>query len=108
LTIFQKLWIIEEKRFMTFREIIQRGVWVYGRAEHYTQAGIEVIENSSDEILVLAKEMNERLDGTWIPNEGDEELQNRFRSLFPPGFPWSGFPGRIGAEFLRQNRELLD
>ncbi len=113
LTIFKKLWLIEEKRFMTFREIFARGVYIWLNVKQYTQeeykqAGIEPIENSADEILALAKEMNERLDGTWVGNDEDEELQIRFRSLFPPGFPWEGFPGRIGAEFLRQNRQLLD
>lgn len=108
LTIFKKLWIVGEKRFMTFREIVERGMWTHIRAAQFSQAGIEPIENSSDEILALAKEMDERLDGTWVGKDEDEELQKRFRSLFPPGFPWNGFPGRIGAEFLRQNRKLLD
>ncbi len=113
LTIFKKLWFIEEKRFMTFREIFARGVYIWLNVKQYTQeeykqAGIEPIENSADEILALAKEMNERLNGTWVGKDEDEELQARFRSLLPPGFPWIGFPGRIGAEFLRQNRQLLD
>jgi putative glycosyltransferase (TIGR04372 family) len=108
LTIFKRLWLIEKKRFMTFREVIRWGVWTYGRHKQFAEARIEVIENSADEVLALAQEMNERLDGTWIGKDEDEELQARFRSLLPPGFPWNGFPGRIGAEFLRENRQLLD
>ena len=108
LTIFKRLWLIEKKRFMTFREVIRWGVWTYGRHKQFAEARIEVIENSADEVLALAQEMNERLDGIWVGKDEDEDLQDRFHSLFPSDFPWNGFPGRIGAEFLRQNRELLD
>ena len=74
----------------------------------FVQANIETIENSAEEILALTKEMNERLDGVWIGNDGDGELQRQFRSLFSSGHRCYGFPSRIGAEFLRQNRELLE
>jgi len=52
--------------------------------------------------------MNERLDGGFEYTEEDEELQNQFRSLFQPHHHCYGFPARIGAKFLRQNRELLE
>jgi len=104
----KKLWSSEKKRFLTFHEILACGADKSLHTHEYKQAGIEVIENTDEEILALAKEMNERLDGTWVNREEDEELQRRFRALFPPGYRCYGFPSRIGAEFLRQNRELLD
>jgi len=78
-----------------------------GLSEKYDQAGIEVIENTEEEILDLAREMNERIDGKWITLDEDEELQKRFRALFPEGHRCHGAPSRLGAELLRQNRELL-
>lgn len=52
--------------------------------------------------------MDERLKGMWQTTEEDEELQRRFWSLFKPSELNRVFRSRIGAEFLRQNRELLD
>jgi putative glycosyltransferase (TIGR04372 family) len=104
----KKLWSIKEKRFLAFPAIVDNGIDSLMKNFQYTQAGIEVIENTSDEVLALAKEMNARLDGTWVTTEEDEYLQQRYRDLFPPGHFCYGFPSRIGAEFLRQNRALLE
>ena len=104
----KKLWSIEQKRFLTYREIVSSGIDTWARSERYVKAGIEVVENTPDEILALAKEMNARLDGSWISAKEDEQLQQHFRDLFPVSHETYGFPCRIGAEFLRQNKELFD
>ena len=77
-------------------------------SEKHEQLGVEVMENTAEEITALAVEMDERLKGTWQTTEEDEELQRRFWSLFKPSELNQVFLSRIGAEFLRQNRELLD
>ena len=104
----KKLWLREERRFLTFREILDSGIGRFLRSEQYEQLGIEVVENTPEEITALAVEMDERLKGTWQTTEEDEGLQRRFWSLFKPGELHGVFLSRIGAEFLRQNRELLD
>ena len=101
-----KLWLIEEKRFLTFREIVKLGTFGSGRA--LKQAGVEIVKNTPDEILGLTKEMNARLDGTWVTSTEDEELQKRYRAIFPEGHQFYGFPSRISAEFLRQNQALME
>lgn len=53
-------------------------------------------------------EMDERLNGAWRTTDQDEELQKRFWSLFPTSELNGVFLSRIGTEFLRQNRELLN
>ena len=45
--------------------------------------------------------------GRFQYTEEDEELQSRFHSLYQPHHSCYGTPARIGAEFLRQNKELL-
>ena len=108
LLIPKKLWSIEAKRFLTFREIVGSGIDEWIRSELYSEARIELVQNLPEEILALAREMNDRIDGTWVADSEDEELQERYRRLFPPGHNAHGSPSRIGAEFLRQNRELLE
>jgi putative glycosyltransferase (TIGR04372 family) len=115
----KKIWSIEEKRFLTFREYIEFAGEVRGGniregvcMNIYTDNKLAegkylVIENTAEEILDLAMEMNERLDGTFRITEEDEELQKRFHSLLHPDDYFYGTPSRIGAKFLRQNKELL-
>ena len=65
-------------------------------------------ENSPEEILELAKEMNARLDGTWQFFKEDEDLQEKFWDTFPSSHPEGKCPSRIGAHFLRENKNLLE
>lgn len=104
----KKLWLREEHRFLTFREILDSGVGRFLYGEQYEQLGIEVVENTPEQITALAIEMDERLKGTWKTTEEDEELQRRFWSLFKPSELNGVLLSHIGMEFLRQNRELLD
>jgi len=111
LIIPKKLWSREERRFLGFFD--RRVVNLY-RSEQYEQLGIEPVENIPEEITALAVEMDERLQGTWQTTKEDEELQRRFWSQFRPSIVLNPserqgiIVSRIGAEFLRQNRELLD
>lgn len=106
--ITKKLWWKEQSRFLRYKEIVDWGADNWGSIESFTEAGLEVIENSSDEILALALEMNGRLDGTWVTTDEDEELQERCRAIFPSGHRCHNYPSRMGSSFLRQNRELID
>ena len=92
---------------MTFREILDSGKRSFLKSEEYKQLGIKIVENTPEEIAAVAVEMDERLRGTWQTAEEDEELQRRFWSLFKPSELNRNFLPRIGAEFLRQNQELL-
>ena len=89
------------------RETIEMGADMWLRGSYYKSAGIELIENTPEEITALALEMDARIDGTWITTDEDEKLQMRFWSIFPDNHPAKTCPSRIGAEFLRQNRDWL-
>jgi len=57
----KKLKVTKEDRLMTFPEIFHSGVGRFLHAEQYQQTGIEVIDNSPQEITDLALEMDDRL-----------------------------------------------
>ncbi len=107
ISIPKKLWLKAQRRFMTFPEIVNSDIGLFFRSDLYEARGIEVIENTSEEIFDVVTEMDERLKGTWIPNNGDEELQKEFWRLFKPNKYYRVFASRIGTKFLRQNRDLL-
>lgn len=108
LSIAKKLWLRKEHRLMTFREILESGAGRFLHTEQYEQMGLDIIDNTPEEITAVAIEMEERLKGTWKSTEEDEELQRRFWSLFKPSELHGIIKGRIGADFLHQNQGLLE
>lgn len=107
-SITKKLWLRKEKRFMTFREIMESGARRFVQARQYEEMGVDIIENSPEEIAALAVEADERLRGTHETTEEDKELQKRFWSSFKSNDPNRTFRAHIGADFLRKNSFLLE
>lgn len=112
IVIFKKVRDRKTGRFLTFPQAIERGIdadWLTLDELNALEAdGLEFVENTGEEVLGLVREMNERLDKTWRPAPEDEELHARFLALSPARcFDGSGFPGRVGAAFLREHRALL-
>jgi len=103
----KKIWDIKKNRFLTFEEIFNSDIVNYCLTEQYRNAGLDVIENSADEILELAKEVNMRLDNEYISDSESERLQVKFNLLLKPRIRF-GFPGRIGAYFLNKNKDLFE
>jgi len=104
----KKLWLRRENRLMTFREILDSGASRFLHSEEYQELGIELVDNSPDEITALAIEMDERLNNTWEITQEDEYLQQSYWSLFDPSHLGYSSASRIGADFLRRNRDLLN
>jgi putative glycosyltransferase (TIGR04372 family) len=104
----KKLWLQLENRFMTFSEIFNSDVRGFVYANQYEQLGIDVVENTSAEIAAVAIELEARLNGTWETTEEDEELQKQFWSVYRSNYISNVLKSRIGARFLRENRNLLD
>jgi len=98
---------IRENRILLFGEILGTAVGDYRYTRLYTEAGLEVIENSPEEIRELAVEMIERINGQYIPDAGADNLQSRFMALLRPGHYAYGSAARVGAAFLRRHANLL-
>jgi putative glycosyltransferase (TIGR04372 family) len=106
LFIFKKFYLRDEDRNMIFSEIMHLDFGGNDTNELFSNLGLELIENTPEEIKAVTIEMDERLNGTWETTEEDEELQQRFWSLFGPDKLKS--PDlRIGSEYLQQNKDLL-
>ena len=104
----RKYWLDKEQRFMSFREIIESGAGRFLFTTQYVDMGITLIENTPEEILEVTIEMDERLKGTWVTTEDDEDLQTRFWSLYKPSELHGKIYSRMGAAFLRKYQTLLE
>lgn len=92
---------------LSYAEVVASGMDGYLRGERYEAAGLELVENTAEDILGLVQEMNARVDGAWASTTEDEELQSRFWAAFPPGHPSHGCPARVSVDFLRRHRQLV-
>lgn len=104
--IFKKYYLIREKRFLTYAEIAKSNLLFCGLGFEFKKRGIEVVENTQEEIIAATIEMEERLLETWVTKKEDEELQKQFWSLLPK-YVLKSPNCRIGTQFLRDNRELF-
>ena len=106
----------EEKRNLKLSEIFSREVGICLSTPCYEDKGIKLVENTPSEIRDVVMEMAYRLNGSWKEEGDDEELQNRFWSIFPvdaisPDYNkrlHGKIRGHYSAKFLRDNREWLE
>jgi putative glycosyltransferase (TIGR04372 family) len=103
------------QKVMTLKEIFFSGVGFCGHASGFESKGVELVENTPEEIRSVVAEMLERLAGTWQMESEDEILQKQFWSAFAEnavdtknGNVLHGeIRSRFGAAYLRNNREWL-
>lgn len=110
--IAKKYWSTRMGRLLTFREIFETGAsTLYTLGDQaFQNAGIELIENSPEEIRDLALEVEARMSGTWKVLEADVQLQrdfwNQFKQSVLPCLH-GHYRTRLGAAFLRENQTWL-
>ena len=107
LFIFKKFYLRQKNRFLTFAEAMDLEFGEVGTKEYLNQKGIELIENTPEEIMGAVNEMEQRLRGRWRTTQEDEELQQRFWALHGPN-KIKAPDVRVGTAFLRQNQHLLN
>ncbi len=104
----KKLRHVEKNRFLTLKETIELGADLWNKSSMFADAGLEVVENTPEEILGIAREMNDRIDGVRVETDEDRRRQDHFQSLISRRLsPEISNPLRIGADFLRRNPDFL-
>lgn len=102
------LWSVDKKRYLTFREAFDSPVSNHRLDMSYSKDGIEPIENSPEDVTDLAMEVMEKAENKVSYTDEDEMLQKRFRSLMKPCHHSYGSVSRVGRDFLRKYRFLLE
>ena len=101
--LFQKVWLVKENRLATVGEMVAMGD-SFSDERHQERLGVRLVKNTAEEILAACDEMEARLNGTWVTTEEDEILQKKYWDLICDS---GHHGGRIGAQFLRDNQDLL-
>jgi putative glycosyltransferase (TIGR04372 family) len=92
---------------LSFREALESPVSNARFAAQYRELGIEVVDNTPEDIASLALEQLGRVFGSIEYTAKDEELQNCFKSLMKESHYTFGSTSRIGRDFLRSYAHLL-
>lgn len=115
LFIFKKYYNMKEHRYLSLREMFMFEAEFGGlRTEDYENQNIKPIENTEEEVLDLAIEMNSRIDGTWVESEKDKMLQKKYRGILEFFIEKYGYNKeavnqcRVGTYFLRKNAFLFE
>jgi putative glycosyltransferase (TIGR04372 family) len=124
LLLFKKYYSRQLQRFLSYDEILFSPALEFCRNRHFDLAGIELLENSPDEILAATIEMLARLDGSY---ETTAEVQSRYEQLrrlqykadvcrrneiskaatFVPMYNLYNAPSIISHEYLKMNPEFV-
>ena len=111
LIIPKQYWIENEKRPMSFSEIVasKNALGSCTSSYEYQRAGLKLVENTPQEITIAAQEVLARKNGNWQTTNDANLLQQKFWSLYDQLSP-AGIQSRlsdhkplIGTEFLRAN-----
>lgn len=107
LSIPKLYWSTAERRYLAFHEVLATPAASYRFAAQYDAAGIELHDNTAEEIRDAAIEMLDLLEDNGRPNPLDEELSARFIALLGPSDYGYGAASRISGRFLRRHADLL-
>ena len=100
---------------LTVSEIFLFNLALAFHSEDFEKSGVDLIENSPEEIRDLVIEIEERLNGNWIETKEDLLLQEKFKDLFKENLKKlklkiklnSEIKANFGAKYLRQNPDWI-
>ncbi len=114
LYIFRHHWSKALGRPLRLREIFATGAAFYAMTTQFEENGVELRENTPEEILDAVREMEARTRGTWVEDDEDRALQQRFwdivRPYYLPQYATRAYCDsiRIGSRFLKGQPDFLD
>ena len=93
-------------RLWSFREMVAREPTMpFG--EDAGIPGVEILENSPDEIRDMVRELLDEVDGKLVLDASDLDRQRRFLSIYPSRHFATKAQTRISPAFLRKHEHLL-
>ncbi len=103
----KKLWLIEERRFLKYHEIINSEVGYILESQKYRELGIELVENTEEEIFSVHEEAYLRIQGNFDSDVEIEKLNSKIAASYRKDKTTPKYKAPIGQSFLRENIELF-
>jgi len=102
LILHKRYFMPAEKRFLPLPELVATGIGLVSSCGHLASLGVELVDNTPEEIREAVEEMLDRVEGRPVPD--DPDLQAAFRRAYEPV---GGTNGRIGRDFARRHADWL-
>lgn len=102
------IWSVHLRRFLSLPEILGSDASFQLTQNYFNEAGLEVRENSPEDILAVTQEMSHTLEGSFVSDRDDPLLLRRFQTMLDSRHVAYGMPGRISATYLRSHPEILE
>lgn len=93
--------------YLSFSEVMNSDISNFRYAKLFSENEIILEENSEEDILELAKEMMDLLEGKFFGGSNGEILQKKYMALFKPGHYAYGAVSRVANSFLSKHQYLL-
>jgi len=106
LSIPKLVWSEQMNRYLRFDELLGCPEGNFFFTHQYTDAGLIVEENSSEDILELVNEMFQRLGGGEMLSEDEKALLSNYLSLLTPNDYSHLAVSSIGIGFLKKHSGL--
>ncbi len=98
----KKLWHNESGRYLGLSEILSSGIGRFTRLEQYKNAGLDIIDNTEDEILALVKD-------TLFPMDTEiEPLLSKYKKIVSGDYLCKDTPVIPALTWLRANRNWVE
>ena len=101
------VWSKAKQRYLSFPELFAGEKGTYYDTQEYKSAGLEVHNNTPQDLLKVTIETCEMAYGKACYSEEDERLQARFKDIIPSEWPSKEINARLGRDFLRDYIWLL-
>ena len=81
LFITKLLWSIEDKRFLSYKEIVDYNLGIWDSPADYISHGLELVENDPDDIKLLTLDMFDLVNNKKLSIK-DENIRNNFMNKY--------------------------
>lgn len=111
----KKVYSKKENRIISFTEMWNAEMAAKNKlSQYYKDQELEFIECTQEEVREALIEMNEKVDGTYMEDEQEKELQERYHTLLNSWIEKNGYHhsyfwhGNISGSFIKKNAFLLE
>ena len=109
--LIKNLWCLEENKFLTISQMLEKGLFGASLSSDFIKRNVEVIENSSEDIVDFVLEIDMRIKGKWEPLISDNDLQKRFNQILQNAMLKKGIQYSnvlLGSSFLNRHQNILN
>ena len=99
---------------LSLKETVRTGAHLFMESSQFDEANIIIKDNTAEEILDITNEIHLFANGQNYYSKKDEDLQKKFKSIFPKETKWhhgkmhGNLKANYSIDFLRKNEDWLN